>query len=95
MLVSHNKLCCAPCCRSFGAPDFNGDALALSAAVDPFANPAPSLAVLRMWLAWLILFVLFYWGYPQVFEFEFECFNFGLGIDFRNNTSPKSTTEMS
>ncbi len=48
-----------------------------------------------MWLAWLILFVLFYWDTRTVFEFEFECFNFGLGIVSEIYTSPKSTTEMS
>ncbi|CSS85492.1 Uncharacterised protein [Shigella sonnei] len=36
-------------------------------------------------MARLVNFICaFLLGIPAQFEFEFECFNFGLGIDFRN-----------
>lgn len=60
------KLCCATCCRSFGAPDFNGDGTCFICGCGSICEPRTVISKnLRMWLAWLILFVLFYWGYPH------------------------------
>lgn len=59
------KLCCSPVAGVSVLQTSTATALALSVAVEPFANPAPSLAV-PSHVARLVNFICaFYWGYPH------------------------------
>ena len=71
-------------------------ALALSAAVDPFANPAPSLAV-PSHVARLVNFICaFLLGIPaQSLNLSLNVLTLVLALISEIYTSPKSTTEMS